>query len=184
MEGKKLGDAEYLLLMDEEKRLCENNIQLLKGKMVKDFSIENGEIVKEDKVIPSIILGRKLTQKYLYKSTINRSRWKLISDRNTGELCAFLEIEFPKTNAPSLNFCFEMNTKLKKNIKIIDIELIETFMEFDGDTGVILKWMKLLIDTGGRISISDREEPSINLGIQIDVPRTVLKYFDDIIATR
>lgn len=189
MEGKKLGDTEYLLLVEEEKRLCENNVQFLKGKMMKGVSVENGEIVKSDKEIPSIILGRKLPQKDLYRDTITRNMWKLTRDRNTGELCAFLEVEFPETNVPALHFCFEMITKLKKTgegkkIKIGGVELIETFMEFEGDTGTILKWMKLLIDTGGCISIGDGEEPSISAdGIQMDIPRIVLKYFDDIIMT-
>lgn len=186
MEGKKLGDAEYLLFVDEEKRLCENNVHFLKGKMIKGVSIENEEIVKCDKEIPSIILGRKLTQKDIYKDTFTRSIWKLASDKNTGELCAFLEIEFPVTNAPTLHFCFEMNTTLKKTgewkkTKIGNVELMETFMEFEEDTGTILQWMKLLIDSGGHISISDGEEPSINAdGIQIDIPGIVLEYFDDI----
>ena len=189
MEGKKLGDAEYLLFVEEEKRLCENNVRLLKSKMMKGISIENDELVKCDKDIPSIILGRKLTQKDLYKDTFARSIWKLASDRNTGELCAFLEIEFPATNAPALHFCFEMSTALKKTgeykkAKIGCIELVETFMEFEGDTGTILQWMKLLIDAGGCISISDGEEPSINADrIQIDIPGIVLEYFDEIIMT-
>jgi len=189
MEGKNLGDAEYLLIIEEEKRLCESNILFLKGKMKKGVSIENGKIVKNDKEIPSIRLGRKLEQKDLYMGTTTRSVWKLASDRNTVELCAFLEVVFPETNAPTLHFCLEMSTKLKKTgegrkIKIGGVEFIETFMEFEGDTGTILQWMKLLIDTGGCISISDGEEPSIGAdGIPIDIPRIVLRYFDHVITT-
>jgi len=189
MEGKTLGDAEFLLLIEEEKRLCETNILFLKGKVKKGISIENGEIAKNDKEMPSIRLGRKLIQKDLYRDTITRSVWKLASDRNTGELCAFLEVNFPETNAPALHFCLEMSTKLKKTgegrkIKIGRVEFIETIMEFEGDTGTILQWMKLLIDAGGSISISDGEEPSIGAdGIPVDIPRIVLRYFDHVIAT-
>lgn len=187
MQGKTLSDAEYLLVIEEEKRLCENNVQFLKGTMKKGVTIENGEIAKIDKEMPSIRLGRKLIQKDLYRETITRSMWKMAKDRDKGELNAFLEIDFPETNASTLRFCFNMSTKLKKigegkKIKIGEVELIETFMEFEGDTGTILQWMKLLISSGGNISISDGEEPSIGTdGVPIDIPRLVLGYFDKII---
>lgn len=188
MQNKKLSDAEYLLLVEEEKRLCEN-VQYLKGTMKKGISIENEEIVKKDKEMPSVRLGRKLIQKDLYKRTATVSMWKLAKDKNTGELCAFLEVVFPETNAPTLHFCFDMSTKLQKigegkKIKIGDIELIEIFMEFEGDTGTILQWMKLLVTSGGDISISDGEEPSIGAsGIPTDIPKIILRYFDHIVMT-
>lgn len=189
MQFKKLSDAEYLLVIEEEKMLCESGVQFLKGNMIKGVSIKDGEIVKNDMTLPSIRLGRKLLQKDLYKDTITMSIWKLASDRTTGDLYAFLEVNFPETKAPVLHFCFEMSTKLKKigegkKIKIGEIEFIETFMEFEGDTGTILQWMKLLINTGGNISISDGDEPSIGADeIPLDIPRLILKYFDNIIDT-
>ena len=160
MKSEAVGDAECRIMMEEEKRLCEKNVQFLKGTLKAGISFKDGNLVKDDIVHPCIRLERKLTQKEreLYTDTVTMSTWKIIKENE--KLYVFLEIVFSKTDAPPLHFCFEMSTKLKKagkekKIKFGGVELVGIPMEFEDGTGYILQWMKLLLSAGGNISISD-----------------------------
>ena len=180
MKSVAISDAECRLMIEEEQRLCEQNIQLLKGTLKAGISFKDGNLVKEDIVCPCIRLGRKLTRKEreLYTDTDTTSTWKMIKENE--KLYIFLEVVFSKTNGSPLNFCLEMSTTLKKSgkekiMKFGGIELIRIPMEFGGETGYILQWMKLLVSAGGNISISDGIEPSIGVdGIMIDIPKLIL----------
>lgn len=187
MEGRKLGDQECVLIVEEEKRLCENGVQLIKGLLKKDLTIMNGEIVKKDKEISALKLNRILENRDLYVDINTESAWKLITDKDEKKMYAFLQIKFLNIKVPELHFCFEMSMKLYRagddiKVKHKGLEVIATPMTFDDDTDTALQWMNLLLRSEGNIAIIDEREPSVGIdGVPIDIPSMVLGFFDNMI---
>ena len=148
---------------------------------------KDGKLVDKDIHSPSIKINRKLDHKELYQSTDSESLWKLMTDiKESKRLVAFLEIKFPKTNAPELRFCFDMNISLyktgeEKTFKIGDKEYKAAPYKFEKGTDIILQWMELLVKTED-INIFDGEDPSVGIeGIPIDIPKTILGLFGEFI---
>ena len=187
MEHRTLGDSEFCLMVEEEKRLCEKNTEFIKGILKKGIGEKDGKLVDKDIYSPSIKINRKLDRKELYKNTVSESIWKLMTDiKGSKRLVAFLEIKFPKTNAPELHFCFDMDMNLyrageEKRIKIGDKECKATPYKFEKGTDIILQWMELLVKTED-INIFDGEDPSIGIeGIPIDIPKIILGLFGEFV---
>ena len=187
MEHRTLGDSEFCLMVEEEKRLCEKNTEFIKGILKKGIGEKDGKLVDKDIYSPSIKINRKLDHKELYQNTESESIWKLMTDiKGSKRLVALLEIKFPKTNAPELHFCFDMDIRLYKTgeeriFKIGDKEYKAVPYEFEKDTDIILQWMELLVKTED-INIFDGEDPSIDIeGIPMDIPKTILGLFSEFV---
>jgi len=187
MEHRALGDPEFCIMVEEEKRLCEKGAEFIKGMLKKGIGEKDGKLVDKDIFSPSIKINRKLDHKELYQNTESKSLWKLMTDiKESKKLVAFLEIEFPKTNAPELHFCFDMDFNLYKAgeesiFKIGDKEYKAVPYKFEKGTDTILQWMELLVKTED-INIFDGEDPSICIeGIPMDIPRTILGLFGEFV---
>lgn len=187
MEHRPLGDNEFCIMIEEEKRLCEKDTEFIKGILKKGIGEKDGKLVDKDIYSPSIKINRKLDHKELYKNTESESIWKLMTDiKESKRLVAFLEIKFPKTNAPELHFCFDMDINLyrageERIFKIGDKEYKAAQYKFEKGTDIILQWIELLVKTED-ISITDGEDPSIGIeGIPIDMPKTILEFFSEFV---
>lgn len=187
MEHRILGNPEFHIMVEEEKRLYEKDTEFINGILKKGIGEKDGKLVDKDTYSPSIKINRKLDHKELYQSTESKSLWKLMTDiKESKRLMAFLEINFPKTNAPELHFCFDMDINLYKAgeeriFKIGDKEYKAVPYKFEKCTDIILQWMELLVKTED-INIFDGEEPSIGIGgIPIDIPKTILGLFDEFV---
>jgi hypothetical protein len=187
MEYRTLGDPEFCIMVEEEKRLCEKDTEFIKGILKKGIGEKDGKLVDKDTYSPSIKINRKLDHKELYKNTLSESLWKLMTDiKGSKRLVAFLEIKFPKTNAPELHFCFDMDIRLyrageERIFKIGDKEYKAAPYKFEKGTDTILQWMELLVKTED-INIFDEEDPSVGIeGIPVDIPKTILGLFGEFV---
>ncbi len=181
MKHRGLSEAEYALMIEEEKRLC-TPMEIIAVKYQAGISIREGAVVDKERHVPGLKL-KKIEKKRSLQTTDSKSTWTMYFDKPNGDLVLFLGIEFPRVKR-KYRFCFELSTKLKKaNVPPVVIPSAQgpflfEVLEADERTSEALNWLEALIKSDGEIALMDDKEPSVGItGINNDVPRIILMMY-------